>query len=178
MTARLSWVAFEDYLSQIAKPDKPLPPDRGIVRALMLWPDDIGRREQSATRAFLNYLDDIGDAPSDVKNFAYKIARNAVGAIELEKAEDERVRRGLFVGSVLYSMTVCVEDVDFNFGFHVNRCNRLFLDEKNVSGKQIYRFTKKPLIILYGRFFGQSVTIGRRLISTLRSMTITSFRAR
>ena len=143
MTEQLTWGAFEDYLSQIAKPDKPLPPDRGIVRALMLWPDDMGMREESATRAFLDYLADMGDAPLDVINFGYKVARNAIGAIELEKAEDERIVRGLFVGSVLYSMIVCVEDENFKFDYHVNNCNKLFLDEKNKAGKRIYRYSKK-----------------------------------
>jgi hypothetical protein len=143
MTRCLFWGLFENYLEQIARPDKPVPPDIGIVRAMMLWPDDMEMREQSATRAFFDYLDDLGDAPSDVKNFAYKLARSAIGALELEKREDERIPRGLFVGSVLYSMATCDNDENFNFNYHVENCNKLFLQKKNHAGKRLYRFSKK-----------------------------------
>lgn len=140
---RLSWDDFENYLSQMAKPEKPVPPDLGIVRALMLWPDDVEMREQSATRAFLDYFGDVNDASPDVKNSAYQVARSAIGAKELEKAEDDRVPRGLFVGSILFSMINCVEEKNFSFAYHVGNCNKLFLKQKNKTGKSVYRFSKK-----------------------------------
>jgi hypothetical protein len=143
MTEHISWADFEEYLARIAQPANPRPPDLGIVRALMLWPDNITMREHSATRAFFDYLDDLADAPSDVKNFAYRLARGAFGAAELEKAEDERIPRGLLVGSVLYSMTTCNGGENFNFTYHINKCNQLFLRERNERGKNVYRYSKK-----------------------------------
>lgn len=143
MTERLQWSTFEDYLAQMAKPDKPSSLDLGIVRALMIWPDDVAMREQSAMRVCFDCLDDLGDAPSDVQNMGYKLARNALGASEMEKLEDERIPRGLFVGSVLYSMTMFDNDGNCNFQYHVNNCNKLFLRKKNSSGKRVYRFSKK-----------------------------------
>jgi hypothetical protein len=143
MTLDLQWTDFENYLKERANPAKPVPPDRGILFALMLWPDDITMRVQSANRAFLNYYDDLTNAPIDVINFGYQVARDSVGAAELEKAEEERAVRGLFVGSVLHSMTTCEKDSIVNFAHHVNKCNRGFLAVRNDKGKNQYRFSKK-----------------------------------